>query len=128
MIRANEHQPQHRRNCAYDGGRNGFFAAELLNKDHHKQRCQGKVDAGGIEGDQLPDQTAKSGKHDPVYPDQHAGKNMHPFLLHPVLVLAGTQKAVAFVRQGENEKILPKSVLFEFLNKGDAVKNMAAVQ
>ena len=109
------------RNVLFD-----FFP--LVDDDGDEQRRHGKVDAGGVEGDEgagdAPEETAEN----PVALIENGNEKEVIFLGYILRGIDGTEQRIGFIGEGENHIGAELSHEFEFLQHGKAVEAMAGVE
>lgn len=100
----------------------------LLDEDDDKQGSQRKVDAGGIEGNERADEGTKDTQYYPVEDGHDCSQHISPFFVDIIGKIMGAMEGIILICQRIDEKIFPEAEGTEFLDEGQAVEDMAAVQ
>ena len=123
-----DHQTDDAGNKGQKGRQTIVCSFHLLNEDDDEECCQGKVDACGIEGDEGANEGTGNAQYHPVQDGHEGGQHIGPFFVDILRKIMGTVQGIVFIRQGIDEEIFPKPEGTEFLNEGQPVEDMTAVQ
>ncbi len=99
----------------------------LLQEDDEEKCCHGKIDACGINGDDISGQDACKRTDNPVALVQQGGEEQEIFTIHTLRRRCGAFQGVGFIGQGKDHVGLQLSHDFKRLQHGKAVEKMAGV-
>lgn len=125
--RPEDHQADHRAAQAENGRQMGGTGQPLFGENNDEQGRHGKINAGGVEGDDLSQQGAQYGSEDPVNMIQQ--RDQEQGIVFGILwrYFQGADQGIGFIGQGKYHVRVAPPHLAEFFQKRQPVKHVAAV-